>query len=87
MVPISDLGSNAHPWNKFGYRSRDLQVILGAVYQQSVESSGPLYASSEIQDAKIRIHFDHVGKGLTFQNGDILQGFAIAEGDKKFVWA
>ena len=87
MVPTSDLGSNTHPWNKFGYGSRDLQVILGAVYQQPVEYSGPVYASSELQEGKIRIKFDHVGKGLTFRNTDKLQGFAIAGEDKKFVWA
>jgi sialate O-acetylesterase len=87
MAPTSDLGGNTHPWNKTGYATRDLQVALGAVYGQKVEISGPAYAGSTVEGDKIRVRFDHAGKGLTFRNGDRLQGFAVAGADKKFVWA
>ncbi len=40
-----------------------------------------------MQGDKIRVHFTHTGQGLTFRNGDKLQGFAIAGADKQFVWA
>ncbi len=87
MVPTSDLGQNLHPWNKFAYGLRDCQVALGCVYGQPIEFSGPRYDSSQVEGSKIRIHFSHVGKGLTFRNGDKLQGFAVAGDDMKFVWA
>ena len=87
LVPTSDLGGNTHPWNKTGYAARDLQVALGAVYGEKVETSGPAYAGSDAEGGKIRVRFGHAGKGLAFRNGDRLQGFAIAGADKKFVWA
>ena len=87
MVPTSDLGSGLHPWNKFGYGSRDLQVALGAVYKEPVETMGPTYAESRIEDNKIRVRFSHVGKGLIARNSEKLQGFAVAGKDMKFSWA
>lgn len=87
MAPSSDLGANTHPWNKYGYGARDRNVALGAVYGQPIEISGPAYAASQIEGETIRIHFNHVGKGLCFRNGDRLQGFAIAGDDKRFAWA
>ncbi len=87
MASTSDLGSNTHPWNKFAYGSRDAQVALGAVYGQKVEIYGPTFAGSQIEGDKIRVRFSHIGQGLTFRNGDRLQGFALAGKDKKFVWA
>jgi sialate O-acetylesterase len=87
MSPTSDLGTNTHPWNKYGYGSRDLQVAMAKVYGEKIESSGPTFRSSSIEGNAIRVQFDHVGKGLTFRNGDKLQGFAIAGADRKFVWA
>jgi sialate O-acetylesterase len=87
IAQTSDLGTNTHPWNKYGYGSRDLQVALGAVYGRPVEISGPSFASAEAQGDTIRIHFNHVGKGLCFRNGEKLQGFAIAGAERKFAWA
>jgi sialate O-acetylesterase len=87
MVIGTDLGGMTHPTNKSGYAERAKQVALGFVYGQKVEISGPLYASHVVEGNKVRIKFTHVGQGLAARHSDKLQGFMIAGGDKKFVWA
>ena len=87
MVTASDLGSGVHPTNKSGYGERAARVALGVAYGKKVEFYGPLYESHQIDGAKIRIRFTHVGQGLAFKHGEKLQGFAVAGEDKKFHWA
>ena len=87
MVPICDLGSGTHYWNKSGYGARAARVALGAVYGEKVETSGPVYASHKVEGNKVIVRFTHVGQGLAFRNAETLQGFALAGEDKKFVWA
>ena len=45
-----------------------------------------LCIKSKVEGDKIRLYFDHVGKGLVAKDGK-LTGFAICGEDKKFVWA
>jgi sialate O-acetylesterase len=40
-----------------------------------------------VEGNKIRVSFDHVGKGLAFRHAKALQGFEIAGADGKWVWA
>jgi sialate O-acetylesterase len=87
MVTSSDLGTGIHPSNKSGYGARAVQVALATAYGKGNEYLGPRYASHTIDGAKVTLKFTHTGKGLTFKNGDALQGFMIAGEDKKFVWA
>jgi sialate O-acetylesterase len=96
MVTSTDLGGMTHPINKSGYADRALFVAKGFVYGAKVEYSGPLYASHEIADGRVRIRFTHIGQGLTASTGsgpsapghsDKVQGFIIAGADKQFVWA
>ena len=87
MVTSSDLGPGIHPPNKSGYGARAVQVALATAYGRNNEYLGPLYASHTIDGGRITLKFTHTGKGLTFKNGDALQGFIIAGEDKKFVWA
>jgi sialate O-acetylesterase len=90
MATSSDLGPGVHPVNKSGYGTRSARVALGAVYGKPVEIYGPIYKSHKIQEGKVIVSFDHVGKGLTCKKGESfekLQGFAIAGEDGKFVWA
>lgn len=88
-VAIENAGDepkNIHPKNKqaIGYR---LGVAARAkVYGEKVEYSGPMYKSYKVEGDKIRLFFDHVGKGLVAKDGN-LTGFAICGDDKKFVWA
>lgn len=87
LVTATDLGSGIHPENKSGYGYRAARVALGAVYGQKVAIYGPTYKSHTVDEATVRVKFDHVGQGLVFKHGDALQGFALAGGDGKFHWA
>jgi sialate O-acetylesterase len=97
MSTSSDLGSGVHPVNKSGYGARAARVALGGVYGKNVEIYGPVYKSHRIVGNKVIISFDHVGKGLAFKTGELvdkLQGFRIS-GDvetynynrPRFFWA
>ena len=88
MVTSSDLGSGIHPPNKSGYGARAVQVALSTAYGAKSEYLGPRYQSFSLFGGdKIVLKFTHTGQGLTYKNGDKLQGFAIAGEDKKFAWA
>lgn len=87
MAISSDLGNGIHPPNKSGYGARAVQVALAVAYEKGNEYLGPQLASHAISSGKVTLKFKHSGKGLTFKNGDKLQGFSIAGADKKFVWA
>jgi len=90
MAVIIDIGEakDIHPKNKQDVGYRLSLPALKNVYNKNIEYSGPLYKSQKIEGNKIRISFDHVGKGLvTKDKYGYLKGFTIAGGDKKFVWA
>ena len=87
MVTSSDLGQGVHPPNKSGYAARAVQVALATAYGRKNEYLGPLYAGHKIDGDKVIVTFTHTGKGLTFKNGEALQGFMIAGEDGKFAWA
>ncbi len=92
MVTASDLAecrplTNPHPHIKSGYGTRDAQVALGAVYGKPIEYYGPFYQSLAVEGDKIRLTFNHTGKGLTTPQNQPVQGFAVAGDDKKFHWA
>jgi sialate O-acetylesterase len=87
MVTSSDLGTKNHPDNKSGYGARAARVALGFAYGRKVEYYGPRYQSHKLEGGKVRVSFDHIGKGLAWCNGAKLQGFAIAGEDRAFQWA
>lgn len=90
MAVAIDAGewNDIHPLNKKDIGER---LALGAkklAYgENDIVWSGPLYRSARIDGNKIVITFDHVGSGLTTNDGEPLSQFAIAGADKKFVWA
>ena len=87
MVTSTDLGANTHPTNKSGYGHRARDVALGMVYGRPIEYIGPVYDSHQVDGERVRVKFQHVGRGLAQRHGDKLQGFAIAGEDRKFQWA
>jgi sialate O-acetylesterase len=87
MVTASDLGSGVHPVNKSGYGHRACRVALGFVYGQDFAIYGPIYKSHKVEGKTIRVSFEHVGKGLAFKHGEVLQGFEIAGADGAYQWA
>jgi sialate O-acetylesterase len=74
-----------HPANKQEVGRRLALVALEKVYGEKTESSGPRYASMEIEGSTLRIRFTHA-EGLHSRDGAPRQ-FAIAGEDGKFVWA
>jgi sialate O-acetylesterase len=87
LVTAVDLGTGIHPACKSGYGERAARVALGFTYGKDVAISGPVYQSHTVANGKIRVKFDHVGKGLTARHADEIQGFAIAGEDGKWTWA
>ncbi|MHC4911622.1 MAG: sialate O-acetylesterase [Planctomycetota bacterium] len=74
-----------HPHNKQDVGKRLALWALAKTYGRSdLVYSGPLYKSMLIQDATIRVAFDHVGSGLTSSDGKPLTWFEIAGPDRKF---
>ncbi len=89
MAVAIDIGEamEIHPKNKQDVGKRLARWALRDCYgDKEIEVSGPLYAASAVEDAKIRVTFTHLGGGLKVRGGE-LKGFAIAGADRKFVWA
>lgn len=84
-----DIGDAAdiHPKNKMEVGRRLALASLAQDYGQKIAHSGPWYREMKIEEAAIRLHFDHA-EGLVAK-GDKPTGFAIAgeDRDRKFVWA
>ncbi len=83
-IDIGDV-NDIHPIDK-----KDVGIRLGMAaqaiaYGERLEFSGPLYKSMKVKDGKARVAFTHA-KGLTVKGG-VLEGFAVAGPDHKFVYA
>jgi sialate O-acetylesterase len=101
MAVIHDIGNakDIHPRNKQDVGSRLAQWALHQNYGRAdLVPAGPLYKSLKVEGNKIRLGFDHVGKGLmvgtkdglsptTEDKGGKLGRFAIAGEDKMWHWA
>ena len=101
MAVAIDIGetNNIHPKNKREVGERLARWALANDYgQTNLMVSGPLYRGYKTEDNKIRIYFNHIGRGLIvgqrgkdglvyeIPNGK-LQRFAIAGISRKWVWA
>ena len=90
MAVAIDIGewNDLHPLNKKDVGKRLALAAENLVYgNKKITYSGPLYRSGKIMGNKIILSFTSIGSGLTAKNGGELNQFAIAGGDKKFVWA
>ncbi|BBH22103.1 9-O-acetylesterase [Paenibacillus baekrokdamisoli] len=88
MVVALDCGDleDIHPTNKKPVGERLALLALERVYEQPVESSGPVYKDYLIDHNKIILHFDHTGNGLEAR-GNQLIGFEIADETNEYVSA
>ncbi len=87
MAVTMDIGNpeNIHPTDKQDVGKRLALWALAKTYNVKVPGySGPVYKSFKKEGNKIRLFFDHTGKGLK-AGGDKLSGFKIAGSDMKFV--
>lgn len=89
MTVNIDLGewNDIHPDNKKDVGERMALAGLKLAYGQDIVHSGPIYKGYSIDGNKITLSFDHIGSGLTSNDGEPLSEFAVAGEDKKFVWA
>ncbi len=87
---IHDIGNlqDIHPRNKQGVGYRLALIALARTYGRTgVEFSGPTFRSLELEGAKARVRFDHVGSGLVSRDGMDLNWFEIAGMNVDFVQA
>lgn len=82
-------GNDIHPANK---EDVGIRLSFGArkvAYDENkLVHMGPIYKSMEVKDNKVIVSFIHTGGGLKAGNEDRdLKQFAIADENKKFVWA
>lgn len=94
MAVAIDIGEagDIHPRNKRDVGLRLARWALHDTYDMTdVVRSGPLYREMEIEDGRIRLHFDHTDGGLAVRAPDggiqSLAGFAICGADRQWVWA
>ncbi len=101
MAVTIDVGDpkDIHPRNKKDVGERLALWALAKDYgKKEVASSGPLYKGMKIEGDKVRLSFDHIGKGLMVGSKEgkkpvqevtdgTLKRFAIAGGDGKWFWA
>jgi sialate O-acetylesterase len=88
MAVINDIGdaNDIHPRKKAEVGCRLALWALAKTYgQKDLVYSGPLYKSMEVDGARVRLTFDHVGGGLAARDGKPLDSFEIAGSDGKFV--
>lgn len=78
MAVTSDIGAqhDVHPRDKKTVGERLSRWALRDVYHHDIIVSGPLVSKVEYRGNQLMIHFDSVGKGLTFE-GDRLVGFYL----------
>ncbi|MCE7041656.1 sialate O-acetylesterase [Dyadobacter sp. CY312] len=85
-----DLGewNDIHPLNKKDIGKRLALAARNLAYKdRNVVYSGPRLISQDISGDKIMLKFDDVAGGIRSKDGEDLRWFAIADYDKKFVWA
>ncbi|MDQ6785453.1 MAG: sialate O-acetylesterase [Acidobacteriota bacterium] len=88
LIVTIDIGeaNDIHPKNKLDVGKRMAIWALKDVYGRKLSDS-PDFQKMEIKGDKVILTFDDVGSGLKIKTGDKLDEFAIADADKKFVWA
>ncbi|MDQ3278773.1 MAG: polysaccharide deacetylase family protein, partial [Bacteroidota bacterium] len=90
MAITIDLGewNDIHPDNK-----KDVGIRLAlaarriAYNEKDLVYSGPLLQTARTEGNRVILFFNNTGSGLTTNNGEAPNWFAIAGADKKFVWA
>ena len=90
MAITTDIGNPAdiHPKNKQDVGIRLASIALHDVYNQTGESSGPMYQSMKVEGNKAILTFTHAGNGwLVKDQYGYIKGFEIAAADKQFHYA
>ena len=85
MAVTIDIGDPAdvHPLNKKDVGARLALVARAILYGEKIEYSGPLPRQVTREKNELRIWFDHAGKGLTAQGGE-LSSFEVSGPDGEY---
>jgi len=88
MAVTIDIGEaeDIHPRNKQDVGRRLARWALADTYGVAIEKSGPLFASSSVEGAALRLRFEHA-EGLRTRDGRPPIGFAVAGEDRRWRWA
>jgi len=88
MAVTIDIGEekDVHPRNKQDVGARLARLALAGTYGKDAVACGPTFKMAEIEDGRVRLHFDHIAAGLVAKGAPLKQ-FAISGDDRKFVWA
>jgi sialate O-acetylesterase len=88
MAVITDVGEkdDIHPAKKEPAGARMALLARKIAYGEKIVADGPEYDGVAFKEGKASLSFKNVGGGLEARGGE-LTGFAIADADKKFVWA
>ncbi|HEY8971370.1 MAG TPA: sialate O-acetylesterase [Puia sp.] len=87
MAVTTDIGNSTdiHPKDKQDVGKRLAFIALNNLYGQTMEYSGPVYQSMQVDGQKVMLHFSHTGSGLsTPDKYGYLRGFEVAGSDH--VW-
>jgi sialate O-acetylesterase len=90
MATAIDIGDedDIHPRNKQDVAHRLALAAAKVVYGENVVSSGPTFASIQIEGDCARIKFGNLGSGLQIRDKyGYARGFEIAGADGRFLWA
>jgi sialate O-acetylesterase len=90
MAVINDIGewNDVHPMNKLEAARRLYLAALKTAYnEKDIVYSGPTLIKSEIVNNTIELTFNNIGSGLVAKETGKLAHFAIADEQKKYVWA
>jgi sialate O-acetylesterase len=81
-------GEGLHPDDKAAFGKRLAGLVLADVYEQrDFASRGPTLDGWRVDGARVLVHFEHVGAGLTTTDEDLPRGFALAGRDRSWHWA
>jgi sialate O-acetylesterase len=88
MAVITDVGeaNDIHPKQKEPVGARLALAARALAYGESIEYSGPVFASMKVEGDRAVLRFSHVGDGLIAKGGE-LSGFSIAGTNSIFVHA
>jgi sialate O-acetylesterase len=90
MAVINDIGewNDVHPMNKLEAANRLYLASLKVAYKENdIVYSGPTLKKTEIVNNTIELTFNNIGSGLIAKETGVLTHFAIADENKKYVWA
>lgn len=85
-IDVGEAG-DVHPKDKQSVGHRLALAARSVAYGEDIVGSGPLYERMEVEGGTVRLYFKHVGGGLVARDTEELTVFAVAGGDRKFVWA